>query len=319
MPRVLVTGGAGFVGSNVARLAQHNGWDVRILDNLSTGLKATCNELREEGIEIVIGDLRDKETVEQAVRGCDVIVNLAAQVSVPYSMAHPEENHEINVNGTAFLIEACKTHKIQRFITASSAAVYGTKDSMPLKEEDAGEFHSPYAESKWKNEIQVIDARMGGLHAIALRFFNVYGNGQRSDGAYAAVIPKFIELMANDQPPVIFGDGKQTRDFVHVNDVAGAIMMFATETWDDTWSSVYNLATQTERSLVDLVATINEVLSQHKSDYQHLQPIFRDERAGDIRTSVGCIDRILEETNWAPQTSFEQGLEHQIITTLANM
>ena len=156
------------------------------------------------------------------------MIHLAAQVSVPYSLQQPEENHAVNVGGTSALIEAAKKHGISRFITASSAAVYGSADSFPLDEDKAGDFHSPYAESKWMNEEQIVSARKQGMEALALRLFNVYGPGQRADGTYAAVIPKFIEQITQEGQPIILGDGLQTRDFIHVDDVANALLMFST-------------------------------------------------------------------------------------------
>ena len=231
MPTLLITGGAGFIGGHTATMAIQRGWQVRLLDNLSTGLATKADKLASEGAEVIIGDVRDKNIVQDAVEGCDAVVHLAAQVSVPRSVEQPEETLEINVDGTANLLNACKMHRVSRFVMASSAAVYGTNDAFPLDETHAGTFHSPYAESKWTNEHQVAEAKASGLEAVALRFFNVYGTGQRSDGAYAAVIPKFIELAVAGQAPTVFGDGQQTRDFVHVDDVSRALLMLATDPW----------------------------------------------------------------------------------------
>ena len=163
-------------------------------------------------------------------------------------MEYPEETIEINVGGTANLLKACKTHGVTRFVMASSAAVYGSSDSFPLEEKHAGASHSPYADSKWQNELQVLEAKKEGMQAIALRLFNVYGTGQRHQGAYAAVVPKFIDAALKGQPVTVFGDGLQTRDFIHVNDVAQALLMLATEPWRKELEHVYNVCTQTEIS-----------------------------------------------------------------------
>ena len=223
MPSLLITGGAGFIGSNFAKTSFNRGWTVRILDNFSTGLQSIADELELKGVQIFTGDIRDESLLDRAIEGCDAVVHLAAQVSVPFSVSNPQETMSINVDGTAKVLDACIRHGVERMVMASSAAVYGEADNLPLKEEDAGQVLSPYAQSKWENETHISDAREKGLRATALRFFNVYGTGQRPDGAYAAVIPKFADMMAQGIVPQINGDGLHTRDFVHVRDVCEAI------------------------------------------------------------------------------------------------
>ena len=316
MPTLLITGGAGFIGGHTAVRAIQNGWKVRVLDNLSTGLETKANELEELGAEVIIGDVRDDESVKAAVVGCDAVVHLAAQVSVPRSMKYPEETFEINVIGTANLLHACELSGVSRFVMASSAAVYGTNETFPLDEAHAGIFHSPYADSKWQNERQVLEAKSSGVEAVALRFFNVYGTGQRSDGAYAAVIPKFIELAVRGQTPTIFGDGLQTRDFVHVDDVAQALLMLATEPWTNDLEHVYNVCTQTEISLLDLLSSIHSVLSDVAPEIPRPPPNHADERAGDIGRSVGSKARLVKDTTWSPQVDFAHGLRQQILDSI---
>jgi len=316
MPTLLITGGAGFIGGHTAAMAIQNGWKVRVLDNLSTGLEAKANELERLGAEIIIGDVRDGETVNAAVRECDAVVHLAAQISVPRSIESPEETFEINVGGTANLLRACEINGVARFVMASSAAVYGTNDAFPLDEAHAGTFHSPYADSKWQNESQVLEAKNSGLEAVALRFFNVYGTGQRSDGAYAAVIPKFIELAVAGQAPTIFGDGLQTRDFVHVGDVAQALLMLAKEPWSSDFEHVYNVCTQTEISLLDLLSSIHSVLKDVAPNIPLLPPNHAGERAGDIARSVGSKARLVSDTAWSPQVEFTHGLRQQILDSI---
>ena len=316
MPRVLITGGAGFIGSHTARLAQRTGWSLRILDNLSTGLKSTFQSLGDEGIEVIRGDLRDPLIIDEAILECDAVINLAAQVSVPFSMDHPEENHAINVEGTNQLIEAAKRHNVSRFITASSAAVYGVNDAFPLCEDDAGDYHSPYAESKWLNEKEILAAREQGMESVALRFFNVYGSGQRADGAYAAVIPKFIELITQGKQPTIFGDGLQTRDFVHVKDVARALLMFCSVNWKPEFHHVYNIATQTEVSLLTLIQLIDKTLASMRPAAHSTKPLHKHTRPGDIQRSIANIQRIQNDTQWSPEISFEDGLRLQVLDAL---
>mgnify|MGYP001238303473 FL=1 len=166
MPMLLVTGGAGFIGSHTARRALALGWHVRILDNRSSNHSSNFIALQKLGAEILVGDVRDEEITRKAVEGCDAVVHLAAQVSVPHSLEYPEETMEINVGGTGNLLQACQNHGVKRFVMASSAAVYGNNDAFPLDEAQAGQFHSPYADSKWQNEHQVLVARKAGMETF---------------------------------------------------------------------------------------------------------------------------------------------------------
>ena len=309
MGNLLITGGAGFLGSSLAKRAREKDWNVRILDNLSTGLETTTEMLKTMGIEVILGDIRDVEVLNSAVQGCDAVVHLAAQVSVPLSVSNPEETMSINVDGTSKVIAACLKHGVKRLVMASSAAVYGEAESLPLKEEDAGQVLSPYAESKWKNEAQILEARKKGLRATALRFFNVYGVGQRPDGAYAAVIPKFADMMAQGIVPQINGDGLHTRDFVHVHDVCGAIYSLIEGDWKAEQFHVYNVATQTKITLLELVEAINKALSTFLPDYLHIVPTHGPERVGDIRHSMASIGRIKSTLDWRPIVDFEEGIK----------
>jgi len=316
MPRVLITGGAGFIGCHTAKLAQKMGWSVHVLDNLSTGLQSTFQGLETEGINVTLGDIRDANLVDEIMLNCDAVIHLAAQVSVPYSMQHPEENHAVNVEGAGVLIDAAIKHGVSRFIIASSAAVYGTADALPLNEEEAGHFHSPYAESKWLNEEQIMKAREQGMEAVALRLFNVYGRGQSADGTYAAVIPKFIEVISQGGQPIIFGDGLQTRDFIHVDDVANALVMFSTIPWQERFHHVYNIATETECSLLNLIQTIQGIFTTIHPELPPQSPLHKPARSGDILRSSGSIQRVQTDTQWFPSVVFEHGLREQILDRL---
>ena len=309
MGKLLITGGAGFIGSTLAKISQQNGWEVRILDNLSTGLEDTANALNDLGIDVTIGDVRNKQLVHTVMKGCDAVVHLAAQVSVPVSMANPEETMNINVEGTATIIAACLEHGVERMVVASSAAVYGEAQNLPLVEEDAGDVLSPYAASKFENESQIAEARKKGLKATALRFFNVYGIGQRPDGAYAAVIPKFADMMAQGYPPRLNGDGLHTRDFVHVHDVCAAITALIEGEWKAERYHVYNVATQSKITLLDLIASINGALRRLTGDHQTITATHGPERIGDIRHSMASIERICSTLNWKPVVPFQEGIE----------
>ena len=314
--RVLVTGGAGFIGSSFAKKARQQGWQVTVLDNLSTGHKSTFDELEKLGIRVIIGDIRNRELLSKEMLNCTAVVHLAAQVSVPLSVEKPEETNEINVLGTDNVIQSCFDNDVQRLVVASSAAVYGNADTLPLKEQDAGQILSPYAESKWINEQQILEARNNGLKATALRFFNVYGVGQRPDGAYAAVVPKFVDMMVNKQAPKINGDGLHTRDFVHVDDVCNAIWSLIDGEWKADNHHVYNVATQTRVTLLDLISIINNSLTQGMPNFTPLMPTHGPERVGDIRHSMASIARINETIQWTPKVEFEHGIKELVLQRL---
>lgn len=308
METILVTGGAGFIGSNFARIALERGYSIRIVDNLSTGSQEVADDLQNLGAEVIVGDIRDLNVMNAALHGVDFIVHLAAQISVPLSMERPEETADINIQGTQVVIDCALKHGVQRLVMASSAAVYGENTNLPLAEEDGGMLLSPYAKSKWENEDQILNSRKEGLESVALRFFNVYGVGQRPDSAYAAVIPKFVDLIVNQQPPVINGDGLQTRDFVHVNDVVQAIFKFLEPTWVGQNYHVFNVATQTKLSLLDLIDDINASLSQINPEHTVITPKFGPERAGDIRHSMASNARLVTETKWEQSVDFSVGI-----------
>ena len=309
MPSLLITGGAGFIGSTFAQISMNRGWKVRVLDNLSTGFESTAEVLRKMGVEVYIGDIRDESLLDDAMKGCDAVIHLAAQVSVPLSVSNPEETMSINVDGTSKVIATCLKHGVERMVMASSAAVYGEADNLPLKEKEAGQVLSPYAQSKWVNEEQIFEARKKGLQATALRFFNVYGVGQRPDGAYAAVIPKFADMMAQGIAPQLNGDGLHTRDFVHIHDVCAAMFSLIEGDWKAEQFHVYNVATQTKITLLELVEAINNSLSSFLPDYIHISPTHGPERVGDIRHSMANIERIQNTLDWKPIVEFEEGVK----------
>ena len=308
METILVTGGAGFIGSNFARIALERGHSIRIVDNLSSGSREVADELQKLGAEVIIGDVRNADVMNSAMQGVDFVVHLAAQISVPLSMEYPKETADINIHGTQIVIDHAFKHGVKRLVMASSAAVYGENTNLPLNEVDGGMLLSPYAESKWENENQILNARSTGLEAVALRFFNVYGVGQRPDSAYAAVIPKFVDLIVNQQPPSINGDGLQTRDFVHVNDVVQAIFKFLEPNWVGENFHVFNVATQTKLSLLDLIDNINRSLAEVDPDHSSIAPKFGSERPGDIRHSMASNARLMGETTWRQSVDFSDGI-----------
>ena len=299
MKKILITGGSGFIGNHVAQVLLKQGLEVKIYDLKPSSLSK---------VESVQGDILDEVQLEQAAHGCDAIVHLAAQISVPRSIENPEETYNINVTGTQNVIACAEKMGIRRVLLASSAAVYGDATAIPLKEETTGTLLSPYATSKSDNEHQVVLARERGLEAVALRFFNVYGPNQSVQGAYAAVIPKVIETITSGQRPVIFGDGQQTRDFVHVQDVAMGIFKLLSIDWNKVHSHVYNIATQQQISILELIEAVNLNCVELGILEAPLQPLFENSRIGDIQHSVANIEKIREQIEWSPTIDFHQGI-----------
>ena len=299
MKKILITGGSGFIGNHVAQVLLKQGLEVKIYDLKPSSLSK---------VESVQGDILDEVQLEQAAHGCDAIVHLAAQISVPRSIENPEETYNINVTGTQNVIACAEKMGIRRVLLASSAAVYGDATAIPLKEETIGTLLSPYATSKYDNEHQVVLARERGLEAVALRFFNVYGPNQSVQGAYAAVIPKVIETITSGQRPVIFGDGQQTRDFVHVQDVAMGIFKLLSIDWNKVHSHVYNIATQQQISILELIEAVNLNCVELGILEAPLQPLFENSRIGDIQHSVANIEKIREQIEWSPTIDFHQGI-----------
>ena len=317
METLLVTGGAGFIGSSFVKIALDRGFQIRVLDNLSAGTEEMASKLREMEVDVLIGDVRDSELLDIVMKDVDAVVHLAAQVSVPISVQNPDETASINIDGTNTLLSKCSKFGIKRFIMASSAAVYGENENLPLSEKDAVDLLSPYAESKWKNELQISKVRNDGMEAVALRLFNVYGIGQRPDSAYAAVIPKFVDLMVQGKAPQVHGDGLQTRDFIHVNDVCEAIFTFLDPIWSGDSYHVFNVATQTRISLVNLIDEINSSLAEVAQSHVPLEPKFGPVRPGDIHHSMADITRLKDATNWRPAIKFSEGIR-EVVTEAYN-
>ena len=306
MDRVLVTGGSGFIGSNV-------------IDELMKSFKVVNLDLKpskNSEIEQMIGDIRDKELVDKAVENCDIVIHLAAQVSVPLSIDYPQKTFDINVQGTQNIIDAAHKFGIKRLIIASSAAVYGEVSDLPLKEESAGQCLSPYAQSKWENETQIMLAREKGLEAVALRFFNVYGPGQSKDGTYAAVIPKFVEMLTTGKQPIVHGDGLQSRDFIHVKDLVRAIESLLECNWKLVDDHTYNLASQSQTTILELIELINSSIVKITPNFNIAEPNFEQSRKGDIIHSYADISKISNTLNWGPSIEISQGIEELVRMSL---
>ncbi|GAB4396283.1 MAG: SDR family oxidoreductase [Anaerolineales bacterium] len=304
MTNILITGGAGFIGSHLVRALLQRGDSVRVLDNFSTGRRENLAGLRGD-LKIIEGDLRDPLKVAEAVRSVDIIFHEAAFVSVPQSMQEPLTCLDINVNGTATLLEAARQAGVRRVVLASSAAVYGEAQAFPLTENISAPLLSPYAASKRTDEIYAdFYTHALGLPVVALRYFNVYGPRQRPDSPYAAAIPIFARRMLARQPVTIFGDGGQSRDFVYVGDVVRANLMAAEA--PQAPGRTFNICTGTEISLLDLLATLHNLLPDAPSAQ------FADPRPGDIYRSLGSPALAAQVLGFHAQVTLAEGL-HQTI------
>lgn len=297
--KVLITGGAGFIGSHLVELLLAAGDPVRILDNLSTGKK---ENLPSAGtIEFIEGDIRDAAVVESSVRGMDAIVHLAAVASVQASIDDPITTHQCNLDGTLHLLESARRHGIKRFLYASSAAVYGDTDLVPVAESHPIDPLSPYAADKLAGEHYLMFYfRKYGLDATAFRFFNIYGPRQDPSSPYSGVISIFTDHLIQNRPVTLFGDGRQTRDFVYVGDLAKVLVQALSHA--GTAGQVINVGRGKQSSLLDLIETL-ERLSGKVLARVHAPP-----RMGDIRHS--CADTIRLRTLFGsvPQTDLDSGL-----------
>jgi len=302
MPTSLVTGGAGFIGSHLVDALLERGDDVRVLDNLTTGnLKNLHKNL--DNLEFIDGDIRKPADLKQALNGADLVYHQAAFVSVPLSLEKSELCLDVNVQGTRQLLELSKQAGVNRVILASSAAVYGDNQELPLSETGRTNPQSPYASSKLINEIF---ARMYtyqlGLDVVALRYFNVFGPRQNPESNYAAVIPIFVNHLVNKTPPVIFGDGKQSRDFVFVADVAQANILAASV--PDAPGKVINICSGVETSILDLLGMLSRIFNQS------IDPIFDNPRLGDIYRSLGDPALAQDLLSFFPKINMIDGLRN---------
>ncbi|MGB2757965.1 MAG: NAD-dependent epimerase/dehydratase family protein [Acidimicrobiia bacterium] len=296
---VLVTGGAGFIGSHVVEAFLDEGWNVRVLDDCSTGIATqVCAPA-----ELTIGTITDPGLVGELVSGCHAVAHLAAIGSVPRSVENPLATHHANATGSLTVLDAAVRASVPRVVVASSSSVYG--GSVPLPASDTGPVYprSPYAVSKYTMELYArVMHELHALESVALRFFNVFGPRQRPDSAYAAVIPRFVDAALNGQRPQVDGDGLQTRDFTFVKDVAAAVVQATIAPAAAVSGGVFNIARGEPHSLLDLLEHIGEITGTH------LEPAFRDARAGDVRESHADISSAKEAFQYKPSTTLRDGL-----------
>ncbi len=296
--RALVTGGAGFIGSNLVRLLLAEGWHVRVLDDLSTGYEENLAGL---GVEFVEGDVRDAALVSGVVEGRTHVFHLAASIGNVKSLADPAEDSEVNVIGTVRLLEAARQAGVRCVVYSSSAAIFGELVTMPIAEEHPRDPDSPYGVSKLAAEKHVLCfAKLYGFTAVCLRYFNVYGVNQRYD-AYGNVIPIFAQRLVGGQPLTIYGDGEQTRDFVNVADVAMANYLAATRVEESTVFNIGSGRSITVNHLADLVQSASGIAA---ADVVHVDP-----RPGEVRHCRADISKAQRVLGYAPDSDMEAGLQ----------
>ncbi|MEX0989133.1 MAG: NAD-dependent epimerase/dehydratase family protein [Actinomycetota bacterium] len=298
--RALITGGAGFIGSNLARALSERGDEVRIFDDFSTGRAENLDGL---DVEIHEGTLVDPAAVGRAVAGCAVVFHEAAIPSVARSVAEPVASHDANATGTLNVLLAARDADVQRVVYASSSSVYGNAKVLPVHEELPTRPISPYGVSKLVGEryLEAFHASYG-LPTVALRYFNVFGPRQNPRAEYAAVVPRFIAKTLDDEAVTIFGDGEQVRDFTFVGDVVGANLA-AAEAPEAAWGGAFNVAYGEQHSINELIGAIHALVPG-----EHPAPIHDPPRAGDVRASQADASLAREVLGFRPEGSFEDGL-----------
>lgn len=307
MAMYLITGGAGFIGSNIAKELVSRGESVRILDNFSTGKRENLHPFRQNpDFEIFEGDLRSFHIVRDAVKGCDFVLHQGALPSVPRSVKDPITSNDVNIMGTLNVLEAAREFGVKRVVFASSSSIYGNSETLPKTESMPVAPLSPYALTKYAGERYCqIYHQLYGLETVALRYFNVFGPNQDPSSQYSAVIPKFIKLIRDGKSPIIYGDGSQSRDFTYVSNNVEANILACTA--PNVAGQVFNIACGERYTLIDLMNNINDILGTQ------IQPIFEKERVGDVKHSMAGIEKAKDQLGFKIQTSFTEGLRKLIV------
>ncbi len=311
---ILVTGGAGFIGSNLCESLLKDGHKVRCLDNFATGHFHNIRHLMDHpDFELIVGDIRNLDTCRKAVDGMEYVLHEAALGSVPRSIKDPITTNQVNIDGFLNMLVASRDAGIKRFIYAASSSTYGDSENLPKVENIIGKPLSPYAITKYVNELYAdVFYKTYGLNSIGLRYFNVFGRRQDPNGAYAAVIPKFVIQLMKHESPIINGDGTYSRDFTYIDNV---ILMnkLALETDNpDALNQVYNTAFGERTNLNELVALLKEYLSEYDEEIQNIEVKHGPVRAGDIPHSLASIDKAKKLLGYQPQYDIKKGLKEAV-------
>jgi UDP-N-acetylglucosamine 4-epimerase len=316
-PRVwLVTGAAGFIGSNLVEALLRLGQEVVGLDNFATGHRRNLEDVRAQvgedawrSFQFIEGDIADLETCRAACKGVDFVLHQAALGSVPRSIADPITTNHANVTGFLTMLVAARDAGVKRFVYAASSSTYGDHPALPKVEDTIGKPLSPYAVTKYVNELYAeVFGRTYGVETIGLRYFNVFGRRQDPDGAYAAVIPRWVGTLLKGDPCRINGDGETSRDFCYIENVVQANLLAATTEEAEAVDQIYNVAYGGRTTLNDLYATIHDGLAVHRPQLQGLKPEYAEFRAGDVRHSQADISKARQRLGYAPTHSAAEGL-----------
>ena len=312
--KILVTGGAGFIGANLCETLLDKGCKVVCLDNFSTGnLRNIENLLNNSNFTLNEGDIRNLEDCLSASRGVDYILHQAALGSVPRSIEDPITSNEVNVSGFLNMLIAARDNMVKRFIYAASSSTYGDSESMPKVEEIIGKPLSPYAITKYVNELYAdIFSKTYGIETIGLRYFNVFGRKQDPNGAYAAVIPKFVSQLMRGESPVINGDGNFSRDFTYIDNVIQANLLSIVSSDKKAINTVYNVAYGERTTLNDLMGYLKKYLSEFDLSIKDIKVIYGPNREGDIPHSHASVEKAKKLLNYNPQFSMPQGLKEAV-------
>lgn len=319
--KILVTGGAGFIGSNLCEYLVKIECYVNCLDNFSTGKKENISHLLGSNyFNLIEGDIRNLDTCLEASNGCDFVLHQAALGSVPRSIKDPITTNDVNVNGFLNMLISSKNNKIKKFIYASSSSVYGDSIKLPKVEEEIGNQLSPYAISKYINELYAKNfSEIFKINTIGLRYFNVFGPRQDPSGPYAAVIPKFINSFINLESPVINGKGDFSRDFTYVSNVVNMNLLALINQNDEIKNHVYNVACGDRITILEMTQIIKNYMSKYDSKINEVNILFGDERDGDIAHSNADIKKAIKLLNYKPTINFRDGIQETIDWFLKNI
>lgn len=312
--KILVTGGAGFIGSNLIRRLLSEGYEVVCLDNFITGKRENVFEFQsDKRFRLIEGDIRNLDTCMEAAKDVQCVFHEAALGSVPRSIENPVLTNDININGFLNVLLAAKENNVERFIFASSSSVYGDDKSLPKIEEITGKLLSPYAVSKKTGEhYATVFGDLFGIKTLGLRYFNVFGPSQDPNGPYAAVIPKFIKLLCDGKRPVINGDGSQTRDFTFVNNVVDANVLALKTNNENAFGRILNIACGDKTGLVELFELIRDSLAETYPTVREIDPEFGPERKGDIAHSLASIKKAQELLGYFPEINVKDGIAETV-------
>jgi len=311
--KILITGGAGFIGSNLCEyFLEHN--EVVCLDNFSTGHRHNIQSfLSNPNFTLLEGDIRNFETCENAILGVDYVLHQAALGSVPRSINDPITSNEVNVAGFLNMLTVARNANVKRFIYAASSSTYGDSEKLPKIEEVIGKPLSPYAVTKYVNELYAdVFSKTYGIETIGLRYFNVFGRNQDPNGAYAAVIPKFVAQFLNHESPVINGDGEFSRDFTYIDNVIQMNELAMLTENKEAINTVYNTAFGERTTLNELVNSIREFLSAYDNEIANVPIVYGENRVGDIPHSLASIEKAKELLNYQPKFSMREGLKEAV-------